>query len=170
MGNKSCLDQEDGGDFCCGGENPFAGLQRGINSLFEQFSREVPINKIVSWGNKVSSGLNLGFTPRVDLVENSQQLILTAELPGIEESQVELSVAKDHVIIRGDKGLEPPQGTQRKISSERIFGRFERIIELSAQVAQDQVSAVFSKGVLTVVMPKLHPTHEHKVNIKVQAE
>ncbi len=157
-----------GHGFCCEGENPFSGLQRGINSLFEQFAHEVPVDKLMAWGNRVSSGLNLGFTPRLDVIEDGQQITVTVELPGMEENQIELAASKDRLVIRGEKKGEIPEEGMRKAISERVFGKFERVVDIKTEIDSERVSASFSKGVLRVVMPKLHPAQERKVSIKVE--
>lgn len=152
------------------GENPFCTLQRGINSLFEQFAHEVPVEKFLAWGNRVSSGLNLAFIPRLNVTEDGQQIAVTIELPGIAEDQFELAVSKDRLVIRGEKRSDRVPEGGRRLVSECISGKFERVVDFQVEIDPDQVQASFAGGVLRVTIPKMHPTQERKVNIKVEAD
>jgi HSP20 family protein len=90
--------------------------------------------------------------PTVELSENDKEIRVTAELPGLDEKDIEIDIAGDMLILRGEKRAEIEDEDRRY--SERSYGRFERRLSLPAEVDEDRVSASFKKGVLTVVLPK----------------
>jgi HSP20 family protein len=90
--------------------------------------------------------------PSVEIAETDTELRVSAELPGLTETDVDVSVGDDRLIIRGEKRAET-QDTARQFS-ERIYGRFERRIPLPFEVDDGKAQASFANGVLTVTLPK----------------
>ena len=82
----------------------------------------------------------------------TKELRVSAELPGLEEKDVEVLLADDVLTIRGEKKSEV-EDKERQFS-ERFYGRFERRIPLGIEVEEDKVAASFKNGVLTVTLPK----------------
>ena len=97
--------------------------------------------------------------PSVELNETDKEVKVIAELPGIEQKDVEVELADGVLMISGEKKSETEDKERR--FSERYYGRFERRIPVD-DVDQDNVAASFKDGVLTVTLPKL-PTAERKV-------
>jgi HSP20 family protein len=94
--------------------------------------------------------------PRVDVSESENEYEVTAELPGIDEKDVELTLADNVLTIRGEKKVEREEKDKDKnyYMSERSFGSFRRAVPLPAEVDEDRVEANFKNGVLTVHLPK----------------
>ena len=102
------------------------------------------------------------FSPRIDLVENETSVTLTAELPGVDEKDVELTVTPDSLVLRGEKKEEKRDEKDDAYRVERSFGSFERTFTLSGELLADDAKATFSNGVLNVVLPKADPKATHK--------
>lgn len=102
--------------------------------------------------------------PAVDIIEKEDQFIVTAELPGLSEDDVKLSVHNEVLTIQGDK--QPSESDKSLTYSERRYGQFERTVQLNEMVNSENISAYFQNGVLEVVLPKAEKTQEK--NIPVQ--
>jgi HSP20 family protein len=129
--------------------SPFLTLHREMNRLFDDvFSRFD--GAMPSLFNRMS-GLMPSW-PSVEIAETDTELRVSAELPGMSESDVDVSVGDDMLVIRGEKRAET-EDTARQFS-ERFYGRFERRIPLPFEVDDDKAQATFQNGVLTVTLPK----------------
>jgi HSP20 family protein len=94
------------------------------------------------------------FTPRLDLVDTKDALKIKAELPGLEEKDVEIALEKDQLVIKGEKRNEHKEEHDTQFYFESSFGQFERRIALPQGIDRDRISADFKNGVLTVLVPK----------------
>lgn len=94
------------------------------------------------------------FVPRIDVVEREAEYVVTAELPGLEEKDFQLEVHRNLLTISGEKRVEQEAERKGWRWSERAYGRFERSVQLPAEVTADSASASFKNGVLTVTLPK----------------
>jgi HSP20 family protein len=88
----------------------------------------------------------------VEISETDKELRVTAELPGLEEKDIEVVLDDDVLILRGERRSETEDHERQY--SERFYGRFERRLPLGTEVEQDKVKAAFASGVLTVTLPK----------------
>ena len=95
-----------------------------------------------------------GFAPRLEVVEQESEFLVTAELPGLEEKDFQLEVHGNVLTLRGEKRSETSGEQKGRHFSERVYGEFRRAIELPVEVASDKASASFKNGVLTVTLPK----------------
>jgi len=103
--------------------------------------------------------------PKVEISETDQEIKVAAEVPGLEEKDVEVLLAEGMLTLRGEKKSET-EDKERQFS-ERFYGRFERRIALPAEVEADKVEASFKNGVLTVTLPKSAKAQEHVKRIPV---
>ena len=92
--------------------------------------------------------------PALDLSENENEIRLRAELPGVDEKDVEISLDRDVLTIRGEKREERRDDTEQRRVIERSYGSFERSIALPFEPKEDEVKAEFRNGVLTVTAKK----------------
>jgi len=97
--------------------------------------------------------------PNIEVSENDKEVRVTAEVPGLEEKDIEVELADGTLVIKGEKKTEIEE--KDRLFSERYYGRFERRIPVE-QVDEDKVSAAFKNGVLTITMPKV-PQAQSKV-------
>ncbi|WEK43209.1 MAG: Hsp20/alpha crystallin family protein [Candidatus Sphingomonas colombiensis] len=127
-------------------QTPFGWLRTEIDRLFDDFS---PSRAILHFGTE-------GFAPApaLEMTSGDNEYRLTAELPGIKEDDVELSVADGMLKLRGDKREVQDHKQDGHLLGERCYGSFERNLPLPADVNYAAISAEFRKGVLTVTLPK----------------
>jgi len=140
-------------------ENPFAMMQREMNRVFDSFNR--------NWGLGAFPEFTGSFMPRLDVTEGAKAFTVTAELPGMNEKEIDLSVSGDTLTIRGEKKEEKEDKNKNYYYSERSYGTFMRSIPLPRQVETDKVSASFKKGVLTITLPKTAAAMESTKKIDV---
>ena len=135
-------------------------LQREIDRLFEDFSRGFPTIA----GNGATA-----LMPSMDVTETDKEIEITAELPGLEEKDVQINVADNILTIRGEKKAEKEQKDKNYRLVERSYGSFERTLELPEGVNADAIKANISKGLLKVTVPKPAPTQAKKIEVKSAA-
>lgn len=109
-----------------------------------------------------------GFTaPAVDVTEDDNGYKITAELPGIDEKNIEISVTNHRLSIKGEKRQEKEEKDKNHYLSERSYGSFTRSFTLPDGVDGDKIVAEFAKGVLTVTLPKtVDAQKQKKIDIK----
>jgi len=125
--------------------NPILSFHKEMNRLFDDFWREF------DGGSGSSLTPSFGF-PHVEVSESGSEVKVEAELPGMDEKDVELLLDNGILTLRGERRGETEDRSRR--ISERYYGHFERQIALPADVQEDKVKAEFRKGVLTVILPK----------------
>jgi HSP20 family protein len=138
------------------GDDPFMTLHREMNRLFDNVFRGFDLTPF----SGVDSFLNRGAGwPNIEVSETDQSVKVTAELPGLDEKDVQVELANGVLAIKGEKKTETED--KDRLFSERYYGRFERRIPVE-DVDEDKVSAAFKNGVLSITMPKA-PQAQSKV-------
>ena len=145
-----------------GGADPFLTLHREMNRLFDDVLR----GGAVSAGGQGSQG-GVPLAPHMDVSETDKELRIQAELPGVRENDIDLSLHEDVLTIRAEKKQERRDEREGVHLSERAFGTFQRSLRLPFQVNADQVQARFENGVVSVILPKTQP-QERSRRIQVQ--
>jgi len=107
--------------------------------------------------------------PAVDLVETDKGYEITAELPGLDEKDVEVKFADGVLTIKGEKQEEKEEKKKDYYLHERSFGSFHRALQVPAGVDTDKIEATFKKGVLTVTLPKTADAQKAERKITVKA-
>lgn len=110
-----------------------------------------------------------GLAPAVDVAEKNKHYEITAELPGISPSDVEVKLSHGTLTIKGEKKEEKEQRESDYVLSERRYGSFVRSFRLPDGVAADKIEAQFTNGVLSVKLPKSADSHEKGKTIPVKA-
>ncbi len=124
--------------------HPLEAFHREVNQLLDTFWRDF---------DRDDRALGGPYSfPHVELSETDQELKVEAELPGLEEKDVEVLLADGVLTRRGEKRSE--REDDRRRVSERYYGRFERQIALPSEVEEDEVNATFKRVVLTITLPK----------------
>ncbi len=106
--------------------------------------------------------------PAIDVAENETAYKITAELPGMEEKDVEVRVSGDMLTIKGEKRQEKEEKEGNYYLCERSFGSFQRSFSLPAAVDRDKISSELSKGVLTLTLPKTAEAQKRHRKIEVK--
>ena len=92
--------------------------------------------------------------PLVDVKENSKSFILVADMPGVKKNNIEAKIKENVLIIKGDKKLEDEKKNDDYHYSERKVGKFARSFKLPKSIMEDEISAIFKDGSLTITIPK----------------
>jgi HSP20 family protein len=150
----------------------FEGLRQEIDQLFDDFgmgfrwpfgrslfAAEPLFRRRMTWAK----------TPAVDVVESEKAYEITADLPGMDEKNIEVKVADGVMTIKGEKQEEKEEKKKDYYLHERSFGSFQRSFELPESVDPDKIEASFKKGVLTVTLPKKPEAQKPAKKIEVKA-
>lgn len=129
-------------------EHPFFSLRRDVDRLFDDMFKGFDMG----FSNGATSSAFSSGWPSVEVSDEDNVVRVTAELPGLQENDIELLLEDDVLTLRGEKRAEK-QDTAKQFS-ERFYGRFERRIRLGYEIDQDKVEADFKNGVLDIVLPK----------------
>ena len=132
-------------------QDPLLSLQRDMNRLFDDVFRSFD-SRLPSMGALGSSGGFGAPWPSVEITDTDKEIRVTAEVPGLEEKDIEVLLDGDVLTLRGEKRSETEDKDRH--FSERVYGRFERRIPLGVEVEEDRIEARFHNGVLRVVLPK----------------
>jgi len=122
--------------------NTLFSLQQDMNRIFENFFETFDTMPFALSGN-ASEKL---FQPRVDLSENPKELKITVELPGLSESDLDVSIANDALTIKGEKREEKEEDTNGYYRMERHYGSFHRTVPFPCGVDTDSAEATFKNG------------------------
>ena len=151
----------------------FRPLRDEMNRLFDRLTSGFgfPLSRRMSEGFPVPS-FSSSFTiasPAVDLTEDSSAYKISAELPGMTEKDIEVAVSGDMVTLKGEKRQEREDKTENYHISERSYGSFQRSFYIPDGVDRDKIAAEFSKGVLTLTLPKTAEAQKASKKIEVKA-
>jgi len=133
-------------------------LQKEINRLFETSFSRLP-QRFIS---------EESFAPAIDLYEDENEYVVEAELPGLKQDEIKVSVEDDILTISGEKKREKEVKEGNLYRSERFYGKFERQIVLPQNAEKDNIKASYKNGVLKVVIPKKEEAKSKRVDIKVE--
>jgi HSP20 family protein len=144
----------------------FGSLHREIDRLFDDLTRG-------GFGT-LPSPAQTNLMPSIDVTETDKEIEITAELPGLERKDVDISIEDDLLTIRGEKKVETKQEDQEDKDknyhvSERSYGVFYRVIQLPPGVDPSSIQAVMSKGVLKLTIPKPAKAEPKKIEVKEAA-
>ena len=106
-----------------------------------------------------------GKTPRVDVIDREGEVVVKAELPGVEKKDVDISVTRNTVTIKGTTSHEEKEEKGDYYRCEMSRGAYQRTVMLPADVAEDQAKAKFKDGVLELTLPKLEKAKRHSVKV-----
>jgi HSP20 family protein len=144
--------------------DPFMTLHREMNRLFDDVFRGfdmAPFGSLSGMGRIAS-------WPTVEVIETDHEVRVSAELPGMDQNDVEVLMNDGVLTIRGEKKSEVED--KERAFSERSYGRFERRLPLAWEVEEDKVNASFKNGVLTVTLPKSPKSSAQVKRIAINSE
>jgi len=151
---------------------PFESLREEIDRLFDDFGRGFwrPFGRsLLAEEPLFRRELAFPTTPAVDLVESEKAYEITAELPGMDEKNIDVKVADGTLTIKGEKQEEKEEKKKDYYLRERSFGSFERSFAIPEGVDADKIDASFKKGVLTLTLPKKPEAQKPAKKIDVKA-
>lgn len=144
--------------------DPFSQLQHEIDRVFSNFMTDWPLTGRMSLMDRRFGR----FVPDVDITESDKEFRVTAELPGMDEKDLEVSYVEGLLTIKGEKREEHEEQRGDSYRSERQFGAFERTIPLPSGVNPDKAKASFKKGVLSITLPKTEEARSNKKIIRIE--
>lgn len=140
---------------------PLGQLHREIDRMFDEF---------IGSDRSVTAGEGgIVMAPRMDMAETDDSIEITAELPGVDEKDLDVSVEGDVLTIKGEKKSESEEKKKDYHVVERSYGSFRRSIRLPGAVDPEKVGAVFEKGVLRVTLPKPEEAKQKRRRIEVKS-
>ena len=143
--------------------DPFSLMNRDMESLFDDFFRGFDLDPF--FGPDISS-----YSPKVDVKESDKEIKVLAELPGMDEKDINVSLNKDSLTLRGEKKEEKEENDIGYHRLERSYGSFCRTIPIPVEIENNKVTASYKKGILTITIPKNKKTIEEKKKVKIDVE
>lgn len=150
--------------------SPFESLRTEIDRLFDDFgpSSWRPLTRPLL-GRLSSASKDWVVSPAVDVVEKDDAFEITAEVPGLDEKNIEVRLANGLLTIRGEKSEEKEEKDKSYHISERSYGSFQRAFQLPEYIDSERVNASFAKGVLKVTLPKTPNAKSNDRKIEISA-
>ena len=134
-------------------------IHNDMSRLFDQWHRPA---------RGRAEGENLDWMPVVDILEANGHVEIRAEMPGLPEQDVQVSVTDDVLTLKGEKTQESDEKDQKYHRVERSYGRFQRSFTLPANLNPEAIKAKFTNGVLTVSIPKAEEVKPKEIQISVE--
>jgi HSP20 family protein len=135
-------------------------IQGEMNRLFDSFFGR-PTTTTSPSGERM-------WAPAVDIWETRDSLVLSFEIPGIRDKDVHLSITDDLLSLRGERRFDRDLKDESYHRMERVYGKFERHVQLPMPVQADKVKASYRDGVLEVMLPKAEEVKPKEIKIDVQ--
>ncbi|MFA5059131.1 MAG: Hsp20/alpha crystallin family protein [Candidatus Omnitrophota bacterium] len=108
-----------------------------------------------------------GGWPALDVSEDKSNVIIKADLPGLKQEEIEVAIEDDVLTIRGERKAEVKKEEENYFRSERLYGAFERNLQLGVGVEKDKVKASYKNGVLEVTLPKSEKVKPKQIKVDV---
>ena len=151
--------------------SPFDGLHREIDRLFDAFDGDFwrpPFRRSMLESGWPREPL-LAAAPAVDIAETDKSYEITAELPGMDEKNLEVKLTNSSLVIKGERQQEKEEKKKDYYLRERQFGSFERRFAVPEDVDAEKIEASFKKGILNVTLPKKPEAVKPEKKIEVKA-
>lgn len=148
---------------------PFETLRREVDRLFDDFGGDFWRRPFHALSDFEPFARKFAASPAVDIAESDKAYEITAELPGMDEKNIEVNVVNGGLTIKGEKKDEKEEKAKDRYVSERRYGSFERYFRLPDGVDAAKIEASFKKGVLTVTLPKRPEAQQPATKIEVKA-
>ena len=141
---------------------PLAEFQSEIDSLFDHFFDLTAANDFAPWEKLIFR------SPAVDMEETDKEIIVKAEMPGLEPKDFQISLTDNMLTIKGEKQEEKTEEKKNYHMVERHHSSFYRSIPLPSEVKGDKVEANYSKGIIEIKLPKSKPQKSKKITVHVK--
>jgi HSP20 family protein len=143
--------------------DPFVTFRREVQRMMDDF-----VNGFDNGGLATMNGWK-GSAPAVDIAETEKEMVITAEMPGLDEKDFQISISGDVLTIKGEKKIEHEEKNGNGYHRERRYGAFSRSLRLPFEVKDEQIDATYQKGVLTIHVPKPADAQKAVRQIEVKA-
>ena len=142
---------------------PFDQFRREMDNIFNGFLTDWPVSTSRMLDRRLGN-----FMPQIDVAETEKEVRVTAELPGLEEKDVDVTLTQGVLTIKGEKREEHEENKRDWHHSELRYGMFERAIQLPAEIDADKAKASFKKGVLKITLPKTAEAQKNRRQIPIE--
>ena len=142
-------------------------MRYGLN-LWEPFNVLKEFNN--KFGNVVEADYdseNKSWSPRINVVENEKNYVVTAEIPGVEKDKIDIDIKDNTLTIKGEKNFEKKEEKDNYLRVERSYGNFQRSFYLDENVDREKINAKYKDGVLEVTLPKKEEATPTKIEVTV---
>jgi len=146
-------------------ECPLSVVQKEMNRLFDDFFRGFDVAPFRAMRERLGT-----FSPSLDVKEDEKAIAVHAELPGMDEKDVEVLLAENTLTLKGEKKEEKEDKGENYYHMERTYGSFHRVIPLTVGIDVKKVKATFKNGVLMVKLPKTEEAKMKGKKIPVSVE
>ncbi len=146
-------------------DHPFFSLQRDMNRLFDSFFRDLDVSPTGPWETGMET-----FSPSIDVREDEKEIVVKAELPGVEDKDVEVLLSGNALTLKGEKREEKEEKEKGYYHMERRYGAFSRVIPLPEGVETEKAEASFKHGILTIRVPRKESAIETGKKIPIKSE
>lgn len=146
-------------------DHPFFSLQRDMNRLFDSFFRDLDVSPSGPWETGMET-----FSPSIDVREDEKEIVVKAELPGVEDKDVEVLLSGNALTLKGEKREEKEEKEKGYYHMERRYGAFSRVIPLPEGVETEKAEASFKHGILTIRLPRKESAIEAGKKIPIKSE
>lgn len=136
-------------------------LRREMNRLFYDMAAANREEANLTAANRAD------WLPAIELQDNGNNLVIRAEIPGVNAQDLDVQVTKEAVSIAGEHRYEKRSEEHGNVRSEFRYGRFQRVIPLPAKVQNEQVQADLKDGILTLTLPKLEEERNRVVKVNL---
>ena len=141
----------------------FHKLQTEVNKLFEDATHGMGLSSSIFHSSTFTGGA------KVDVKDGCHSIVVTAELPGVEMCDLDITATPNYVSIAGEKRAEKEENEKGYYHIERDYGYFRRVLPMPCEIESNQVDAVFKNGVLTITLPKTKAALEAEKKVTVKA-
>lgn len=148
--------------------DPFTSFQREMNRLFDDVFRGFGFPMQAGQAGEGGQGSGMMLQPDIDVSETEKEFKICADLPGVSERDVDVSLHEDTLTIRAERREERKEDKENFHIVERSHGMFQRSLRLPANIEADKVEARFENGVLVITLPKSEEAQRSR-RIQVQA-
>ena len=138
-------------------EHPVVSLRERVDDLFDDFFKDFHSPSL--WKSSFSQS---DFMPKIDISESDKEISISAELPGMTEKDIEVTLEDNMLNIKGEKKHEEEKKEKNYHHIERRYGSFYRSIPISEVVDSEKIDASFKNGVLSIVLPKENTEKDRK--------
>ncbi len=142
-----------------------APLARSMEEFFEDFPPRRWMETFEPFGMKWPMGMDMERSFRVDILDRDKELVVRAELPGIEKDDVEVTISGDRLMIEAEREFEEEEKKETFYRHELGYGEFMRTITLPVGVDVEHIEAELKDGILNVILPKLEAAERHSVKV-----
>jgi HSP20 family protein len=146
---------------------PLADLSRWESETDRMFNDFFGSRMRPWWPTRWSGGDDEITTPALDVYEEKDEIVVKAELPGLEKSDIQVNISDSHMTLKGEKKKEEKVEGENYYRRERSYGAFLRSVELPTGVQADKVKASFKNGILEIRLPMTEEAKAKEIKVKI---